>query len=70
MKSLMEEILEIEGRAKQLRLPMAFVLWWAGVPKATWSRWKASQDGKAGPTKKNWDKVTDAVADLEKRLKR
>jgi hypothetical protein len=67
MKDLMTQIAAIEDRAKKLHLPMAFICWWAGVPQATWSRWKK---GLFGPTKKNWDAIADAVDDLERRLKR
>ncbi len=63
----MQEIQAIEQRAARLKLPMSFICYWAGVPQATWSRWKK---GLFGPTKKNWDAITDAVADLERRLKR
>ncbi|MTK63178.1 MAG: hypothetical protein F8N15_01220 [Methanobacterium sp.] len=63
----MDEIAAIEARAKKLNLPMAYVCNWAGVPNSTWSKWKK---GLFGPTKKNWDAITDAIADLERRLRR
>lgn len=63
----MEQIIEIEDRAKRLHLPMAFICRWANVPKATWSWWKS---GASEPLKKNWDAMTDAITDLERRLKR
>ena len=67
MADLMQEIAEIERRVGLLGLTMAFVCKWAGLPKETWTRWKA---GGRDPQKSKWDAIVDAVADLERRLAR
>jgi hypothetical protein len=67
MADLMGQIADIERRVKVLGLPMSFVCKWADVPKESWSRWKA---GTRHPLKETWDKIAEAVDDLERRLKR
>ena len=65
MSNLQQQITEIQARVDRLDLTMAMVLRRAKVPAETWCRWKA---GVFGPTKANWDRITEALEDLEARL--